>query len=60
MNDSENVLYAAAAERVHTTPELAEHTDFILADWPEGDAHWQWVVEAPVAEIVDWAIAGQR
>ena len=52
--------YAQAKVRVQDTPALAEHADFILADWPEGDDHWQWVATAPVAEVVDWAEASSR
>ena len=52
--------YEQAGRRVQDTPELAAHADFIMADWPEGDAHWQWVATAPVAEIVEWAVAGSK
>jgi len=47
--------YNRASSRVENTPELVAHAETILADWPEGDEHWQWVITAPVAEIVDWA-----
>lgn len=50
-----NTLYQRAAERVRNTPELEPHADTILYEWPEGDEHWQWVIDAPVAEIVRWA-----
>ena len=56
----DNTVFEAARARVQNTPELAEHADFILADWPEGDDHWKWVATAPVAEVVDWAEAGIR
>ena len=52
--------FDAARTRVQDTSALAAHADFILADWPEGDDHWQWVATAPVAEVVDWAEAGSR
>jgi hypothetical protein len=52
--------YEQARRRVQDTPELAAHADFIMADWPEGDDHWQWVTTAPVAEIVEWAVAGSK
>ena len=47
--------YEQAKARVDATPGLVRHSDYILADWPEGEEHWDWVVSAPVAEIVDWA-----
>jgi len=53
-----DTAYEVARTRVQNTPELAAHEKFILADWPEGNNHWQWVATAPVAEIVDWAEAG--
>jgi len=52
--------FDTARERVRNTPKLAPHEEFILADWPEGDEHWQWVAEAPVEEIVSWVEAGTR
>ena len=53
-----NEVYERARRRVQDTPQLAEHEAFILAYWPEGDDHWQWVATAPVAEVVSWAEAG--
>jgi hypothetical protein len=53
-------LYEQARERVQHTPELAPHEEFILADWPEGDDHWRWVIDAPVEEIASWVEAGTR
>lgn len=47
-------LYAKAKRRVENDKRLAPHADFILADWPEGDEHWRWVIKAPVDEILDW------
>jgi len=48
--------YIETAElRVARSPQLNRLRDVILYDWPEGDAHWQWVATAPAAEIVDWA-----
>ena len=52
-------LYARARAKVRETPELASHEDFILADWREGDEHLRYVIEAPIAEIVDWIAAGE-
>lgn len=52
-------LRARAERRVIDTPELCKHSEFIMADWREGREHWTWVINAPVAEIVEWAEAGQ-
>lgn len=52
-------LRALAERRVIDTPELCKHNEFIMADWREGAEHWRWVISAPVAEIVEWAEAGQ-
>ena len=52
-------LRAQAERRVIDTPELCKHNEFIMADWREGAEHWRWVISAPVAEIVEWAEAGQ-
>jgi hypothetical protein len=48
-------LYRKAKERVDSTPELEPYRADILYDWPEGEEHWQWVVNADVQEIVTWA-----
>jgi hypothetical protein len=50
-------LYERAARRVERSPRLAAHRSLILADWPEGDAHWRWVITATVSEILDWVAA---
>ena len=52
-------LRELAERRVDAAPELAAHKEFIMADWPEGREHWTWVINAPVAEIAEWAEAGQ-
>ncbi len=62
--------FDTARERVRNTPELApgdtitittfdgeRYEAFILADWPEGDDHWRWVIDAPVEEIASWVEA---
>jgi hypothetical protein len=46
-----------ARARVDATPELDAHRATILADWPEGAEHWEWVCTAPVDEIVNWSEA---
>lgn len=48
-------LYERAERRVERSAKLRPHKATILADWPEGDAHWRWVATAQVREIVDWA-----
>ena len=50
--------YDRAKTRVEDSAVLRPHADSILADWPEGDEHWQWVCTAPESEIVDWVEAG--
>ncbi len=52
-------LRAQAERRVDASPELSEHKDFIMTDWPEATEHWRWVKTAPVAEIVEWVRAGR-
>lgn len=47
-------LYQQAERRVQSSPQLAPHAGFILADWPEGDKHWRWVRDAKMDEILDW------
>ncbi len=36
----------------------AQVRDFVLADWPEGAEHQQWLDSAPVSEIADWVVTG--
>jgi len=50
--------YDRAANKVAGDPDLAAHSDFILADWPEGDEHWTWVIKASKREILEWVEAG--
>jgi len=44
-----------AQERVENSDALRPYQDVIMYDWPEGEGHWEWVVRAPITEIVDWA-----
>jgi len=44
-----------AHERVENSDALRPYQDVIMYDWPEGGEHWEWVVKATIAEIVDWA-----
>ncbi len=48
----------AARNRVANNSKLNVHSDFILADWNEGEDHWEWVATASVEEILDWVEAG--
>ena len=48
-------LREQAQARVDSDPRLVAHESVIMYDWAEGDEHWQRVISAPVAEIVDWA-----
>lgn len=50
-------LYTQAENKVKSSAALNKHYDFIMADWHEGDEHWQWVIDASVEEIVDWVEA---
>jgi len=42
-------------ERIAETPELEQYREELEYDWPEPEAHTDWVATAPVEEIVDWA-----
>ncbi len=52
-------LVTLARIRVRSTPELAEHEGFILADWDEGGEALWWVATASIAEILAWVAAGR-
>ncbi len=56
----EGVMFEKAKVRVEDSPKLTVHVDFILADWPEGDEHWRWVITAPEKDILDWVEAGSK
>lgn len=47
-------LRMLAERRVDASPSLSQHKKFIMADWPEGNEHWRWVINAPIREILDW------
>ena len=53
-------LYREARSRINADEQLAPYADTILADFAEGDDHWQWVIDAPTDEIVAWAKAANR
>ncbi len=54
-NEERVTLYEIAAMRVERELDLLPHREVILYEWLEGDEHWNWVIDAPVAEIVEWA-----
>jgi hypothetical protein len=56
MTMTETTWNEVARLRVQRNPQLAAHTDTIMYDWPEGDAHWMWVATGPEDEIIDWAL----
>jgi len=35
-------------------------TDFVLADWPEGSDHQEWLNSSTANEIASWVVAGLR
>ena len=49
-------LYERARNRVLDDPNLANHAEFILADWNEGEEHLRWVIDASTDEILDWIV----
>ena len=53
-------MFEEAKARVENSPRLAPHADFILADWPEGEEHWEWVALALENEILDWVETGSK
>ena len=52
-------LYREAEARVRGDDRLAPLATTILADFPEGDDHWQWVIDADADEILAWAEAAR-
>ena len=49
-----------AYARIMAHESLYKYYDIIMADWHEGDEHWQWVATAPENEIAEWAAAIQQ
>jgi excisionase family DNA binding protein len=49
--------YDQAAERIDETPALEPYRATILADSPEGDAHFTWAATCDFAELLSWAEA---
>lgn len=54
-NGGAPTLRERAEKRVNASPKLSLYRDTIMADWPEGQEHWRWVIKARVSEIVYWA-----
>ena len=52
-------LYVLAVQRVEDVPALREIADFILTDWPNWREHLEWVLTAPVSDILAWHAASQ-
>jgi hypothetical protein len=48
-------LFRQAQERVLASPQLKPYAEVLLADWPEAETHWQWVLTASEDELVAWA-----
>lgn len=48
-------LEAMAQLRVDENPELKPHEAMIFYDWPNWEEHLEWIISAPISEIVDWA-----
>ena len=49
-------MYEQAKNKVENSATLSLYSEFILADWPEGEDHWQWVVDSDEDEILEWAM----
>ena len=54
-NERNHIMSIIARNRINSTPELSQHSETILYDWPNAEEHAEWVATAPVEEIVDWA-----
>ena len=48
---------AAVATAAQTDEQTAR--SYLLADWPEGAEHQQWLNNAPIRELADWLVAVQ-
>jgi len=44
-----------ARQRVANSAELSAIEDIIFSDWQNWDEHIEWIISAPVAQIIDWA-----
>lgn len=54
METTTTKLYKQAKSKIMHSESLSRYVDFILADWPEGDAHLRWVIESTENEILEW------
>ncbi len=55
-NEERVTLPEIATMRVEREPDLLPFREVILHEgWTEGGEYWNWVIDAPVAEIVEWA-----
>lgn len=57
--DESQKLYEAAKARMIGMEFTDEQMEFIFADWPEGDAHYRWLLVAHREEIIDWIEAAK-
>ena len=57
--DRTSILYREARSRVEADEQMAHYAETILADYPEGDDHWLWVINADRAEVLEWAKASK-
>ena len=53
-------LRERAERRVSRSPKLSQYNDVIFYDWPNMKEHLEWVVSAPVDEIISWAKSFER
>lgn len=53
-------LRERALRRVQNSPDLAQYEAEIMADWPEGNEHWRWVLTESIPELMDWAETVRR
>lgn len=44
--------------RERKSVELSDVLNYVVADWPNGDEHQEWIDNAPAAEIASWFLAG--
>jgi hypothetical protein len=49
-----DTLYIQAYKRIHRMNFTKEENDFIFADWPNGDEHYKWLINATREEIENW------
>jgi len=52
--DLTSYLMYLATRRIEELGLSDEQTQFLLADWPEGNEHLSWLILAPIEDILDW------